>query len=1733
MKLRVKLQAFALSVLLAMTVAVLIAGSVIVDRLAHDLYDQILKTELEVMRVTLFDTFNSSGEFAASQAVQSLNNKLKKEPLNIKTGHAYVIEAPDRVIYHPDYKLGERIEREDISRLLKQREGMVEYEHGGSVHYAVYTTIEPLNWLIFLSMDVDEIHLKQTEYLRSISLIALVIVSITVLGVSLFVTRFVGRLRSMLHCVEKIKSGRVEICELPKALNDEIGWLQEGIATLHTDLAKHTIEQREAEKALEEQEIKFRTIADHTYDWEYWLGPDKELLYISPSCERVTGYTASEFEDDPDLINQIIYPEDQDLMDTHMNNYHSTEDMLFDFRIVHKDGSVRWITHGCQAVYGRDNEYLGRRVSNRDDTGRKLYMEKLASSEQLFRTLVENSPDHIARYDLNLRRIYLNPSIQKQFTVPVNEAIGKTSMEYSPLIDPEGYMDNIRRVIETGLEISDELSFRNPEGEVFWASTRFAPEFDVSGKVESVLVISNDITEHKIVEQGRQQYLRFLESLDRINKVLSIDGDMEDILDSTLDVVLKIFGCDRAYLQYPCDPDVIDEWFMPIERCSPEYPNPFPPGQNMPFHPHIAETMRAMLESDGPIKVGFDSDFPIPPEISEKIKLRSMLAMAIYPNVDRPWQFGIHQCSYNRVWSEQEERLFAEIGRRISDGLNSLLITRDLRESEARFRQVFESSAIPIWEEDFSAVKAVLDEIQEGIEGDIESYLHEHPDVVRNCASLVRVVDINDAVVLLHDAKSKESLLEDISKTFLPESYEAFLYELTALVRGKTTFSFDGAVQTLSGERKDVSVYFTICPGYEDSWKKVVVSLIDITERKQADEDRQSHLSFLESLDRVNLVLQEEGSIEEIMNRALDEIRLIFDCDRTYLLYPCDPQARSFTVPIESTTSEYPGAHARDIEIPSDNFLTWLMQSLLDSDHPIQLGKENDFQISELLQKEFNIRSIMAMAIYPRVDKPWQFGIHQCSYDRVWSDQELRLFEEIGRRLSDSLNTLLVARDLGESEERYHQFFDNSPLPIREEDYSAVKEYLDELGDTFCDDMEGYLATHPQALNKCAQLVRVVDVNNTSLIFHEAECRDQLLNELDKIFIPESLGDFVTVLVRLMHGETSFHVESVIQTLKGRKQNVLVHFSVSQGYEDSLGKILVSMVDITERKHNEDEQRLAASVFTNSQEAIIVSDADNRIIDVNPAFTRMTGYTLEDVLGEDPKILSSDEHDEQFFSKMWESINNEGEWRGEIWNRRKSGELYPELLSIAAVTDDKGTLQHYVGAFTDITMLKQHEADLDHIAHYDVLTSVPNRRLLDDRLAQAIANADRRSSNLAVCYLDLDGFKPINDEYGHEAGDLVLIEISNRLQSMLRAADTIARLGGDEFVLLWNDVGNKTDCIRALERVLDTISKPIQLGDNDLSVSASIGVTLYPDDNVDADSLLRHADHAMYSAKQLGKNCYQMFDTKLERQISTRVDFLDKIKRALKEGQFELYYQPKVDYFANSVQGVEALLRWNDPILGLVGPKEFLPLIENENLACDVGRWVMEKALQQANIWNDMGMILPISINIFPRHIKNRNFTDDLGEAINLQWPEMPSGRLQMEIVESSALEDLDLIESVIDECKGMGVSFSLDDFGTGYSSLVYLRRLSIDEIKIDQSFVRDMLNDQNDQAIVMSVIGLGEAFGLRVVAEGVETTQHAWHLMDLGCRVVQGYALGRPMPVNELEKWYAEFLTTGVKMYR
>ncbi|WP_283745453.1 GGDEF domain-containing phosphodiesterase [Sideroxydans sp. CL21] len=449
-----------------------------------------------------------------------------------------------------------------------------------------------------------------------------------------------------------------------------------------------------------------------------------------------------------------------------------------------------------------------------------------------------------------------------------------------------------------------------------------------------------------------------------------------------------------------------------------------------------------------------------------------------------------------------------------------------------------------------------------------------------------------------------------------------------------------------------------------------------------------------------------------------------------------------------------------------------------------------------------------------------------------------------------------------------------------------------------------------------------------------------------------------------------------------------------------------------------------------------------------------------------------------------------------------------------------------VGTFTDITLIKQHEKQLEHIAHFDALTGIPNRLLLADRLQQALAHSKREGSILAVCYLDLDGFKFVNDTMGHEAGDKVLIEVTKRIKGSIREDDTVARLGGDEFAVLLLGLHAAEECSASLNRLLEAISQPIEIRNKLFEVSASIGVATYPGDDHDADTLLRHADQAMYTAKQSGKNRYYLYDAENDQRARTHHELLRRLKLALERNEFELYYQPKVDMRSLHPVGAEALIRWHDPERGMLAPSEFLHEIEGTTLEVELGDWVVATALTQLERWHFAGLPMELSINISARHLQAKDFAWKMKRKM-LRYPDLPRGCLQIEVLETAALEDIPRVSDTIERCRKLGISFALDDFGTGYSSLSYLGRLPVDTLKIDQSFIRDMMHDKGDRAIVQGVIALAKAFDRRIVAEGVESEELFRELVEMGCEYGQGYGIARPMRASALpawlEKWNSE----------
>jgi diguanylate cyclase (GGDEF)-like protein/PAS domain S-box-containing protein len=573
---------------------------------------------------------------------------------------------------------------------------------------------------------------------------------------------------------------------------------------------------------------------------------------------------------------------------------------------------------------------------------------------------------------------------------------------------------------------------------------------------------------------------------------------------------------------------------------------------------------------------------------------------------------------------------------------------------------------------------------------------------------------------------------------------------------------------------------------------------------------------------------------------------------------------------------------------------------------------------------------------------------------------------------------------------------------------------------------------------------------------------------------------------------------------------------------DGNGKVIAGLTlasDISERKQNDSRLRLAAQVFENAQEAILFTDINGSIEDVNPAFVQITGFQREEVLGCNPRMLQSGLQSAEFYLQLWQSLVDNGQWRGEICNRRKNGELLPEWLSITSIRDLQGQIEHYLAVFSDITHIKQYELQLKKTAHFDSLTGIPNRLLLVERLQQAIAHCHREHTMLAVCYLDLDGFKPINDELGHPAGDQVLIECARRISLEIRALDTVARVGGDEFVILLQNIEHIHDCSITLDRLLKTISEPYQVENRLCELSASIGVTLYPLDRMDADILIRHADQAMYSAKQSGKNRYHFFDADQDDRLRLFTETLERIRQGLINEEFELFFQPKVNLPSGILAGAEALIRWNHPERGLLLPQEFLPSIHQTDLELILGEWVIEQALRQQKTWLDQGLQCELSINISAHHLQAERFVEVLRQKMSA-YPDLPKGILQIEILETAALEEYDKVRAVIAACKQMGIGFALDDFGTGYSSLTYLRDLPTETIKIDRSFVHDMLEDQRDFAIIRGVIELAKAFNRQIVAEGVESVEHFHALAELGCHIAQGFGVARPMSAGDFFHW-------------
>ena len=581
-------------------------------------------------------------------------------------------------------------------------------------------------------------------------------------------------------------------------------------------------------------------------------------------------------------------------------------------------------------------------------------------------------------------------------------------------------------------------------------------------------------------------------------------------------------------------------------------------------------------------------------------------------------------------------------------------------------------------------------------------------------------------------------------------------------------------------------------------------------------------------------------------------------------------------------------------------------------------------------------------------------------------------------------------------------------------------------------------------------------------------------------------------------------------------------------YRLSSGEVVAVYDDVTARKQAEERLRVAAVAFE-THEAILITDVNGNIIRVNQAFQDITGYSAEEVLGKNPRILSSGRQDKKFYEDMWQQLLSNGSWTGEIWDRRKSGQIYPKWLTITAVKDESGKTTEYVAIFSDITARKEAEDEIRNLAFYDALTRLPNRRLLMDRIRLALSVSARTLNYGAVLFLDMDKFKTLNDTLGHDFGDMLLIEVAARIRSCVREVDTVARLGGDEFVVLLDEVADSAEgasqtVAQIAEKIRASLCVPYQLKSNEHHSSPSIGVCLYRGNEDSVDILLKHADMAMYQAKESGRNAVRFFDPVMQLAVESHAALEADLRHAVPGRQLQLYYQVQVCNDHRPL-GAEALVRWIHPTRGMVSPAQFIPIAEESSLILDIGGWVLDTACRQLGEWakSDLTRDLTLAVNVSAQQFKQANFVDQV--AIVLRTHKIEASRLKLELTESVVLKDVADVVTKMHALKALGVKLSMDDFGTGYSSLAYLKNLPLDQIKIDQSFVRDIASDQNDAVMVKTIINMAQNFSLNVIAEGVETEAQLAFLREHGCMAYQGYFFSKPVPIEAFDKLFGQGL--------
>lgn len=1136
---------------------------------------------------------------------------------------------------------------------------------------------------------------------------------------------------------------------------------------------------------------------------------------------------------------------------------------------------------------------------------------------------------------------------------------------------------------------------------------------------------------------------------------------IHQVIEAALETAGLHLQADRCTL-YLFDPDTLDLSFAygwVGAGCS---PLPLQKLGSIPAEKLFPECLRRLVKHE---TVAIDDVLNPPAWLGDdagriaKLKIRSVLLVPMFAGDLPVGLIGVGRAFEAGSWSEPRRLFLEQIAAFLLQSLLRVKAERVLAQAEARYTALTEYNQSILYE-------LSLDGRYTFLAPNVETALGYRPE-------------------------------ELIGKRFdclmLPDEARRLIEQFSEAVRKKQT----GRVYEYRLHHKDGREVWhrsVVAPVRDHTGRatSLVCNALDVTELRHAEAELRREMKLTEILVRlashyINLPVNQ---LDMAISRSLQELGEFVKADRAYVFAydhenGCGKNTHEWCAqgvePHIDDLQDVPFDHMRDFLEP--HLRGQLLYIPEVSSYPYRAARE-------LLESQ-GIVSLIAMPLMQEDSCVGFVGFDSVKGLRQYSDSEIRLLRVFAEMLVNMLIRTAAQRRLEHEQRRLSEIIDGTDAGTWEWDQQTQAMFFNE------------------------RFARMIGHDSTDSLPKYSQDWKALVH-------PQDIATAAGAVVSHLKGQSE-HLETELrlQHRKGHWIWLLARGRVVARAEDGRALLVSGIaIDISDRKTAEADLRLAASVFTHSHEGILITDLDARIIDVNEAFSRITGYPREEVLGMTPSILNSGRQTPEFYQEMWAVLEHSGYWSGEIWNRRRDGLEYAQRLTISTVRDRAGRAVRYVGLFSDITDQKQYQHNLERLAHFDALTGLPNRVLLGDRIRQVMSASRRNEQRFALAYIDIDHFKLINDTYGQEVGDQVLLEVASRLQKIVRDSDTVARPGGDEFVVMLTGLalGETLGCM--LERLLASVGKPVRIGSLSFGLTASIGVTAYPQSGeLEPDQLLRQADQAMYQAKRVGRNGVCYFDSELDRAHHQRQERLRRLHQAFDAAEFVLHYQPKVKLRDGSLAGVEALIRWQHPERGLLPPAEFLPDIEGDPLAYKVAIWVLSSALNQLEAWDAAGLETSVAINVSGSALLYGNLVESLKRELAAH-PQLQPERLLLEVVETSMLEDIDKVHQLTNACAELGVRFALDDFGTGFSSLSHLKHLPIRQLKVDRSFVRDMLKDPNDLAIIEGVVRLGQAFDLEVLAEGVETDEHAFALLNLGCELAQGYRIARPMPAVELSSW-------------